>query len=916
MQTRHPSLPANEPPDTASVLLVDDSLHNLLALRRILGNLGYNLVEAQSGEEALQLLLGGDFAVVLLDVRMHGMDGFQTAKAIRNREKSRHTPIIFLTANDDNQPSAEAAYALGAVDYLVKPLVPVILRAKVTGFVDLYRKTEQVKRQAERLRQMERQEFELKLAREDARFRALTERSSDAVTLVGSDGMVLYSSPSSRHVLGYEPDEFLGRTAFEIVHSEDQDRIKVQLAQLAQKPGTSVTAEMRVLHKDGSWRWVECMGTNLLGESAVGAIVVNYRDITERHRATEALRESEERFRQLAENINAVFWMSDPQKDQVLYVSPAYEAVWGRSCKSLYEQPRSFLDAIHPDDRERVLAQSLERQLRGETGDVEYRVVRPDGSIRWVRDRSFPVRDSSGRLYRVAGIAEDVTDRWLAEQSVQKSEHQLRDIIDHWPSLIFVKDPQGRYLLSNRACELFAGEPPERIVGKTDYDYFPREIADRFRADDMRVLETATPMRYEEAVPQRGETRTMLTVKFPLCDTTGKPYGICGIATEITDLKRAEQALREADRRKDEFLAMLAHELRNPLAPIRNAVEVMRMLGHTDPNHQRATEMIERQLQQVTRLVDDLLDVSRITTGKITFQMEPVELAIVVARAVETSRPLIEARRHELRVALPPDPVMVEGDATRLAQVVANLLNNAAKYTAEGGHIWLTVEQGLEEALLRVRDNGAGIPADLLPQVFDLFTQGDRSLDRSEGGLGIGLTLVKSLVEMHRGTVEVHSEGHGSGSEFVVRLPGLERRRGRRQDTHEVHTARPRYVSRRILVVDDSVDAADSLAAYLRMQGHEVRIANDGPAALDAAQAFRPEVVLLDIGLPRIDGYEVARRLRKEAGSTKVLLVAVTGYGQEEDRRRAQEAGFDALLVKPADLSALQRLLSSLEAHT
>jgi CheY-like chemotaxis protein len=359
---------------------------------------------------------------------------------------------------------------------------------------------------------------------------------------------------------------------------------------------------------------------------------------------------------------------------------------------------------------------------------------------------------------------------------------------------------------------------------------------------------------------------------------------------------------------------MLAHELRNPLAPIHSSVEVMRMLGPTDPNHQRARETIERQVKQMTHLVDDLLDVSRITTGKIRFQMEPVELAIVVARAVETSRPLIEARSHELSVTLPPDPVMVQGDATRLAQVVANLLNNAAKYTARGGHIWLTVEQGLEEAVLRVGDNGAGIPPDLLPKVFDLFTQGDRSLDRSEGGLGIGLTLVKSLVEMHHGTVEVHSEGHGKGSEFVVRLPILERRRERRQDTHDPSTARPCRVSRRILVVDDNVDGANSLAMYLRMQGHEVRIANDGPAALDAAQALQPEVVLLDIGLPKMDGYEVARRLRAQAGTKDALVVAVTGYGQEEDRRRAQEAGFDAHLVKPADISALQRLLSGLEA--
>jgi PAS domain S-box-containing protein len=787
MQTGLPSTSDNEPPEGASVLLVDDSSANLLALRAILDPLGHNLVEAHSGEEALQLLLHGEFAVVLLDVRMQGMDGFETAKVIRSRERSRHTPIIFLTAYDDGRLPVEQAYELGAVDYLVKPLIPVILRAKVSGFVELFQKAEQIKRQAERLRQMERQEFEQKLAQENARFRALTERSSDAVTLVGMDGTVLYSSPSSRHVLGYEPDEFLGRNGLEIVHPDDQDRIKGRLAELVGGSGTSATVELRVQHKDGSWRWVECVGTNLLAEPAVGAVVVNYRDITERQRTTEAL---------------------------------------------------------------------------------------------------------------------------------LKSEHQLRAIIDHWPSVIFVKDRDGRYLLANQACEVIGGEPAEKIIGKTDYDYFPKEIADRFRADDLRVLQTATAMRYEEAVPVRGENRTTLTVKFPLCDSAGTPYAVCGIATDITDLKRAEQALRQADRLKDEFLAMLAHELRNPLAPIRNAVEVMRMLGPSDPNHQRARDLIERQVQQMGRLVDDLLDVSRITMGKIVFQKEPVELALVIARAVETSRPLIESRRHKLTVTLPPDPVMVEGDATRLAQVAANLLNNAAKYTGKGGHIWLTVEQGPEEAVLRVRDNGVGISAELLQKVFDLFTQGDRSLDRSEGGLGVGLTLVKSLVEMHRGRVEVHSEGSGKGSEFVVRLPILERRRERRQGNHQAETTRRSSISRRVLVVDDNVDAANSLALFLRMEGHEVHIANDGPTALEAAQTIRPEVVLLDIGLPRMDGYKVARRLRQQAGLHDLLLVAVTGYGQDEDRRRAREAGFDAHLVKPADPGALKQLLDRCERST
>jgi CheY-like chemotaxis protein len=321
--------------------------------------------------------------------------------------------------------------------------------------------------------------------------------------------------------------------------------------------------------------------------------------------------------------------------------------------------------------------------------------------------------------------------------------------------------------------------------------------------------------------------------------------------------------------------------------------------------------MIDRQVGHLARLVDDLLDVSRITSGKIKLQKEAVELTTILARAVETSRPLIEARRQELTVTLPPEAIPIEADTTRLAQVISNLLNNAAKYTPEGGRIRLTVEKTAHEAVLRVSDSGMGIPADLLPQVFDLFTQGDRSLARSEGGLGIGLTLVKSLVEMHGGRVEARSEGAGKGSEFVVYLPILAPSPTAANNAEMEPLARTDGAPRRVLVVDDSADAAESLSMILQARGHQVRTAHDGPAALRAAADFRPEVVLLDIGLPRIDGYEVARRLRGEGGLKDALLVALTGYGQDEDRRRAEEAGFDEHLTKPANLTVLQDLLTS-----
>jgi signal transduction histidine kinase len=384
-----------------------------------------------------------------------------------------------------------------------------------------------------------------------------------------------------------------------------------------------------------------------------------------------------------------------------------------------------------------------------------------------------------------------------------------------------------------------------------------------------------------------------------------------GALAEMIERRRAEEALKEADHRKDEFLAMLAHELRNPLAPIRNAMEIFRLKGGlADPELQWAREVVERQVQQLTRLVDDLLDVSRISRGKIKLLIEPADLAVVVARAVEISRPLIDARKHHLKSSLPGQAVWVAGDPARLAQVVSNLLNNAAKYTEEGGHIELSVEASCDQAVLRVRDTGVGIVADMLPHVFDLFTQVQGSVSRSEGGLGIGLTLVRSLVEMHGGSVLATSGGLGHGSEFIVRLPLLQETPAAAGAVGEQPEWTRKGPARRILVVDDNQTNAEIMALMLRLNGHEVRTAYDGPAALDSARGQPPDVVLCDIGMPGMSGLEVARLLRQDPGMKDALLLALTGYGSDEDRLRSQEAGFNAHLVKPVDLDALQALLS------
>jgi two-component system CheB/CheR fusion protein len=410
--------------------------------------------------------------------------------------------------------------------------------------------------------------------------------------------------------------------------------------------------------------------------------------------------------------------------------------------------------------------------------------------------------------------------------------------------------------------------------------------------------------------------------------------GVVLVFHNIEERRRLERELRQraeelarADRQKNEFLAMLAHELRNPLAPLDSALEVLRQ-GHSEESQRKADldwaiEVMSRQVRHMARLVDDLLDVSRITRGKIVLRPELVAPQTIVAHAVESVQPLITARRHELIVSLPPPepPALLNADPARLEQVLCNLLNNAAKYTKEGGQIRLSaaVEDEGRSLAFRVSDNGMGIAPDVLPSVFELFHQADRALDRAEGGLGIGLTLVRTLVALHGGTVEAHSAGIGQGSEFVVRLP-LAPTLSPRERVAEgrVRVAAPPGAEapdrrRRVLVVDDSIDSAESLARLLRRWGHEVHVAYDGPSALAAARSTAPEVVLLDIGLPGMDGYEVARQLRQDPDLKDTVLVALTGYGQATDRRQTQDAGFDQHLIKPVDPGLLRTLLATID---
>ncbi len=757
----------------AKILLVDDHEANLLALEVVLQPLGQELVKARSGEEALQRLLQEDFAVVLLDIRLGGMDGFEVAQSIRSQERSRYTPIIFITAFESDEFPPAKAYTLGAVDYLVKPLVAEILRAKVEVFIELYRRTEQV-------RQFQRQQTENEALH---RFRAIIEHSWDGYAPIEDDAIIFYASPSTTRILGYTPEEFAGHNLFEFMHPDDVERTQQLFATLFTKPGGVISSVFRYRHKNGSWRWLEASGTNLLEDPSVRAIVANYRDITEQREA---------------------------------------------------EQVRAQLAAI---------VESSEDAIIGE---------------------------------------------------------DLGGTITSW----------------NKGAERMYGYRAEEVLGKQVSLLHPAD-----RADDLpNLLEL---LRHGERIEpfqtiRRRKDGTYVDVSLsvsPIRDNEGRVIGAAKIARDIGAQKRLEGELRhqaaelaEAHRQKDQFLAMLAHELRNPLAPLRTGVHILRQT-HTAPEvRERTHDMMDRQLRHLSRLVDDLLDVSRIVRGKIHLRKERLDLRRLVRTVADDRRPVLEQVGLTLLLDIPETPVCVMGDNTRLTQVLTNLLDNSVKF-AKGRNIVtvrLRADEQHRQAILSVRDEGVGIEPDLLPRLFTPFLQADRSLDRSRGGLGLGLAMVKGLAELHGGSAEAFSEGPGRGAEFTVRLP-LEQELPALSETRTV--PQPSGKRFRILIIEDNRDAADSLRLLLNIMGHEARVAYTGPEGVAAAKEWHPDVVYCDIGLPGIDGYEVARQLRRLPGMAKALLVAITGYGQEPDVKRGKEAGFDHYFLKPIDPVQLQQLL-------
>jgi len=537
--------------------------------------------------------------------------------------------------------------------------------------------------------------------------------------------------------------------------------------------------------------------------------------------------------------------------------------------------------------------------------------VRKDGTTFWANVIITALRDEHGVLQGYGKITRDLTDRRRYEESLRESEERFRLLVESVKDYaIFMLGPDGRVLSWNAGAERIKGYAPAEIIGRHFSTFYPPEmVAIDWPEHELRVARAEG--RYEEEAwrLRKDGTRFWANVVITAVhDRTGALQGYAKITRDLTQRKQIE-ALEDAGRKMDEFIAMLAHELRNPLAPIRNAVQVMRMFRLGDAKLEWCRDVIDRQVDHMGRLVDDLLDVNRITSGKILVVKTRIELSTVIDRALESSMPLVNEHQHRLEIDMPDEPVRLEADLTRLSQVFLNLVNNAAKYTPNGGVIRLTAKVENGEAVVRVRDNGLGIAPELLPKIFDLFVQGSRSLDRAAGGLGIGLSLVREIVRLHGGTISAVSAGAGQGSEFTVRLPLT--RVAPAEAFKPSSGMRTTGARRRILVVDDNRDAATSMALSLGAFGHEVHTVHEGASAIEQARTLRPDVVLLDIGLPGMDGYTVAARLRELDGLRDTVLIAITGYGQEDDRRRSRDAGFDHHLVKPVEIGILNDLLST-----
>ena len=890
-----PPEPLNDD-DRPYVLVVDDNADMRQYVVRLLSE-HYRTMAAADGEAALAAARAQTPDLVLTDVMMPRLDGFGLLRALRADPRTSGVPVILLSARAGEESRVEGMEE-GADDYLVKPFSARELRARVTAHLQMARM---------------RREAGESIRTSEARLRALLSATSEAVYRMSADWSEMRQLQGRDFIVDtHEPNR---SWLAQYIPPDDQAQVMEAIRAAIECKGV-FELEHRVLRVDGSFGWTLSRAIPMLdGNGEITEWFGAASDVTARRQAEAAIRVEEGRTRTILASITDGFFALDTDW-RFTYINAAGERILDRTT------PGDLIGKCVWDEYPGTVGSEFDRVYRRviASGVSEAFTAYYPNFDRWYEAAAHPSPEGLSVYFR------DVSEKKQTEERLRASEARRRLALDAAElGMWHVELPTRATQTDARFRAIFGTTAPEW----TDYaDLFAVMHPDDVPAVTAAVaaatrLEDPTPYAIEYRIFRPdGSLRWVFAKGLPSFEGEGQMRRVVsfdGTVADITDRKRGEEEreqmvarLQEQDQRKDEFLATLAHELRNPLAPIRNGLQIMRLAQGNPEATERARSMMERQVGQMVHLVDDLLDLSRISLGKIDLRKKRIELAQVIAQAIETSRPSIEQAGHSLLIDMAPDPICVDADLTRLAQVFTNLLNNAAKFTARGGRIRLAVQAVGGEVVISVEDNGVGIPTHLLAHVFETFAQVNGELERSQGGLGIGLSLVKRLVAMHGGSVEARSDGHGRGSEFVVRLPVALSLVGDKPPD-EADAVRP-TARRRILVVDDNFDSAASLAMLLTLMGHETQTAHDGLEALDAAQAFRPDAMLLDIGMPKLNGYDVCLRIRQQAWGKEMLVIAMSGWGQDEDKRQSLAAGFDAHLVKPLDPAALEKLLTQATA--
>lgn len=732
-------------------------------------------------------------------------------------------------------------------------------------------------------------------------------------------------TPKLYTLTGVAPETIITfEIATDIIHPEDRDRIKLAMQKAMDPKGNGEFEEnFRIVRPDnGVVRWLhnKCR-TFFIEKNGIKIAARNtgvIHDITEQKQATEQLKLAAERMELTQKSASATLYELNLQSGEAIRHA-SFENLTGHSLEETPKTIEGWKSIIFSEDADEVWPQMLEGISSRKGYSLEYRVLHKSGRELWIHDRAKVLKNDSDGSWRVLGMAIDITDKKKVEQELIQSRELFLTLATMLPVGIFRTDAEGRCTYVNkRWCEI-SQLSPDQAKGTGWTRALPPEDKDQVLFLWQNAVKNKQPFEAEYKFSQKNGGYAWLYGQ-AVCELgkNGEVVGYIGAVTDISDRKRSEEALhryaeqlKKADKNKDNFLALIAHELRNPLSPILNAVQVMRVSNSAKVNPNKMLDLIERQVNHLTHLVNDLLDVSRVRQGKVTLNIDKVDIFDVVQSAADLSRPLIDSRHHTLILDTPSrGKFWVNGDFIRLTQSLSNLLNNAAKYTDEGGIIELSGKAAENNFVLTVQDNGTGIPSDLLPYIFDLFTQADHSQQRSQGGLGIGLAVVKILVTLHGGRVAVESEGPNRGSKFTIILPTTTA--PLHQSLSPQNNNPPHTPGKRVLIVDDDADSRESLGIFLEMNGHLVARAKDASNALLLAATFDPQICLLDIGLPDIDGYELAKLLRQGRISPFAKLIALTGFGQRQDIRHSKEAGFDCHLLKPVEPNQIISLIGSL----